>query len=256
MTRSPRPRKASWISDSLNRQLSIYALAASAAGVSTMGLSQAAEARIVYTPTHVKIAPLQPYGIDFDNNYQGKPNLHLLWNGTTSGHSSLIAYTTTGGVAYKPSSRRIPFESAIVAGGKIGPERTFSKPGPRMASHSREGEFWLGPWANGGKGVKDRYLGVKFIIGGKFHYGWTRITVTTGPGDRGFTGMILTGYAYETIPGKSIIAGATKGPEDAESSASPSTPSSKPTTLGVLALGAPGLSIWRRESVVAAFESN
>ena len=253
MTRCPRPRKASWISDSLNRQLSIYALAASAAGVSTMALSQAAEAKIVYTPTRVKIAPLQPYGINFDNS-QGKPNLHLLWNGTATGHSSLIAYATTGGVAYKPSSRRIPYESAIFAGGKIGPERHFQnqKFGPRMALHY--GEIWLGPWANGGKGVKDRYLGIKFKISGKFHYGWTRITVTTGP--RGFTGMILTGYAYETIPGKAIIAGATKGPEDAESSATPSTPSSEPTTLGVLALGAPGLSIWRRESVVAALESN
>jgi hypothetical protein len=170
----------------------------------------------------------------------------------------LIASATTGGVAYKPSSRRIPFESAIFAGGKIGLERHFQnqKFGPRMAWHY--GEIWLGPWANGGKGVgkgvKGRYLGIKFKIAGKFHYGWTRITVTTGP--RGFTGMILTGYAYETIPGKPIIAGATKGPEDAESSASPSTPSSEPTTLGVLALGAPGLSIWRRESVAAALESN
>jgi hypothetical protein len=200
----------------------------------------------------VKIG-LQPYGINFDNS-QGKPNLHLLWNGTATGHSSLIAYATTGGVAYKPSSRRIPFESAIFAGRKIGLERHFQnqKFGPRMARHYRE--IWYGPWANGGKGVKDRYLGVKFKIGGKFHYGWTRITVTTGP--RGFTGMILTGYAYETIAGKSIIAGATKGPEDAESSATPSTPSSEPTTLGVLALGAPGLSIWRRESVAAALESN
>jgi hypothetical protein len=218
-----------------------------------MALSQAAEAKIVYTPTHVKIAPLQPYGINFDNS-QGKPNMYLFWNGTSSGQSSLIASATTGGVAYKPSSRRIPFESAIFAGRKIGLERHFQnqKFGPRMARHYRE--IWYGPWANGGKGVKDRYLGVKFKIAGKFHYGWTRITVTTGP--RGFTGMILTGYAYETIPGRPIIAGATKGLEDAESSASPSTPSSEPTTLGVLALGAPGLSIWRRESVIAALESN
>jgi hypothetical protein len=180
--------------------------------------------------------------------------MHLIWSGTDSGNSELIA-SATGGVAYKPSTRRIPFASAIFAGGKIGPERHFRKQnfGPRMAA-AYSGVLWYGPWANGGKGVKDRYLGIKFKISGKFHYGWTRITVTTGA--RGFTGMILTGYAYETIPGKSIIAGATKGPEDAESSASPSTPSSEPTTLGVLALGAPGLSIWRRESVIAALESN
>jgi hypothetical protein len=45
---------------------------------------------------------------------------------------------------------------------------------------------------------------------------------------------VLTGYAYETVPGKSIIAGAIKGPEDAESSASLNTSSSEPTTLRTL----------------------
>jgi hypothetical protein len=62
----------------------------------------------------------------------------------------------------------------------------------------------------------------------------------------------LTGYAYETIPGKAIIAGATKGPEDAEPTATLSSHTPEPVTLGVLALGAPGLSIWRRDEPVAA----
>jgi hypothetical protein len=57
----------------------------------------------------------------------------------------------------------------------------------------------------------------------------------------------LTGYAYETIPGKLIIAGATKGPDDAEPAASLNTPIPIPATLGPLAMGAPGLSIWRRK---------
>jgi hypothetical protein len=55
----------------------------------------------------------------------------------------------------------------------------------------------------------------------------------------------------------SIIAGQTKGleqrnKEDFDASASltiPSTP--QPASLGALAMGAPGLSIWRRESVGA-----
>jgi hypothetical protein len=29
-----------------------------------------------------------------------------------------------------------------------------------------------GPWVNHGKGVKNRYLGFKFAIKGKIHYGW------------------------------------------------------------------------------------
>ena len=61
---------------------------------------------------------------------------------------------------------------------------------------------------------------------------------------------ILTGYAYETIPNKAIITGKTKGPDDAgveESNTTPSRPTRKPGSLGLLAMGAPGLSIWRRE---------
>jgi hypothetical protein len=58
---------------------------------------------------------------------------------------------------------------------------------------------------------------------------------------------VLLGYAYETIAGKAIIAGATSGPDDAEPAASLNTPTSEPATLGTLAMGAPGLSIWRRE---------
>ena len=38
----------------------------------------------------------------------------------------------------------------------------------------------------------------------------------------------VTGYAYETIPNKAIIAGKTKGPEDS---------AEQPTPLGRLALG-------------------
>lgn len=105
-------------------------------------------------------------------------------------------------------------------------------------------------WANGGKGLKNVYLGVKFKIGGEFHYGWARITIVTGP-KSSFYGL-LTGYAYETIPGKAILAGQTKSTDDIDQ---PDTTMTMPTpesaTLGALALGAPGVSIWRREEEVA-----
>ena len=69
---------------------------------------------------------------------------------------------------------------------------------------------WTGPWLNGGKGVKNRYLGLKFKINGRCHFGWARVTVTITSND--FTAT-LTGYAYETISGKGIVAGKTKGPD-------------------------------------------
>jgi len=92
--------------------------------------------------------------------------------------------------------------------------------------------------------VKLAYLGVKFLIKGKTHFGWARVKVDTQQKPFAAT---LTGYAYETIPGKPIIAGATKGPDDAEPTAALSSHTPEPATLGALALGAPGLSIWRRE---------
>jgi len=129
---------------------------------------------------------------------------------------------------------------------KIGPKEPFS--GKIMAfSSSSEGTF--GQWAN----VSNRYLGLKFNIKGKAHYGWLRLTVRLS-GHARITAT-LTGYAYETIPNKAIIAGATKGPDDIsleEQDAALTMSTSEPATLGVLAMGAPGLSIWRREEQVSA----
>jgi len=60
--------------------------------------------------------------------------------------------------------------------------------------------------------TKNRYLGFQFIIGGQTHYGWARLAVTQRAKRHGIQAT-LTGYAYETIPNKPIIAGKTKGPD-------------------------------------------
>jgi hypothetical protein len=94
--------------------------------------------------------------------------------------------------------------------------------------------------------VKHRYLGVEFVVKGEIHYGWARLKTSCNPGNRKITAL-LTGYAYETIANKPIIAGATKGSDDAEPATSLNTATPEPATLGMLALGERGLSIWRRE---------
>jgi hypothetical protein len=68
----------------------------------------------------------------------------------------------------------------------------------------------------------------------------------------------LTGYAYETVPNKAIITGKTRGPAEVGPDATTAVTSpAKPATLGVLATGAPGLSVWRRkEPVVGVPEGN
>jgi hypothetical protein len=118
--------------------------------------------------------------------------------------------------------------------------------------------FYFGRWVN----VSDRYIGLRFQINGETHFGWARLNVRFhkgAPKDRTWEAQ-LTGYAYETIADKAIMAGQTKS--DAEDvSASPQTQqpksslphppvavSSEPelATLGVLSLGSRGLAMWRR----------
>jgi len=120
--------------------------------------------------------------------------------------------------------------------------------GSSLCTHSTTRGPSSGNWIN----VTNRYLGLKFLIKGKVHYGWARLNVTVVQSK---LTVILTGYAYETITGRSIIAGRTKGPAEDRNDLGPASltaPTWKPATLGALALGAPGLTICRREEAVVA----
>ena len=92
---------------------------------------------------------------------------------------------------------------------------------------------------------------------GETHYGWARLSVQVQlPLTITAT---LTGYAYETIPNTSINAGQV-GPNDTNIESNSIEPphasltarAPQPATLGILALGAPVLSVWRRERSVDA----
>jgi hypothetical protein len=145
--------------------------------------------------------------------------------------------------------------TALGAGVRVGPKRRFSYAKKLMAvDYYADGTggsgTCAGPWNN----VKNRYLGLKFSIKGETHFGWARLTVTctTMFGNHTVTG-VLTGYAYETIPNKAIITGKTKGPEsrDEEEGAVLTVPTPEGVTPGTLAVGAPGLSIWRRKETLS-----
>src|SRR5271166_2871562 len=62
-------RQPSTLSHSLQRQLSMYALAATAAGVGMLAFVQPAEAKVVYTPAH-RWLPLNQF-YDLDLNHDG-----------------------------------------------------------------------------------------------------------------------------------------------------------------------------------------
>jgi hypothetical protein len=95
-------------------------------------------------------------------------------------------------------------------------------------------------------------VGFKFKIGNLFHYGWARVSFTTLAHSYQAT---ISGYAYETIPGKAILAGHTGGSASGSAESAELLPSgylqekapAQETSLGLLAAGSSGLSIWRRE---------
>ena len=71
--------------------------------------------------------------------------------------------------------------------------------------------FSSGRW----KDVTNRYLGIKILSNNwlyKIHFGWTRCRVKLN--SNGQIEAALTGYAFETIAGKSIRAGQTKEADD------------------------------------------
>ena len=142
------------------------------------------------------------------------------------------------------SARRWGDAAAFPPGVHIGAGRPYANHNTMArAGIFTDGSSIQGPWANGGKGVKDRYLGLKFAIDGKTHYGWARLNVKVGYSFEVYMKATLTGYAYETIPDKAIITGKTKGPD---------VITVQPGALGHLARGAFGLSAWRGRSSVAA----
>lgn len=240
------------VSQSFHKELNMYALAASAAGLGMLSLAHPAEGKIVYTPAHVIIGYGGVRSVDIDLNHDGVADfgLYMFANNCTSECvAALLVKGVPAGediVGKKVSSSSQAW--ALHPKAIVGPHAPFDGQGPlgdlMLGVYSLSRRRVWGDWNN----VKNRYLGFKFSIHGKSHYGWARLNVR----DRGHhITATLTGYAYETIPNKPIIAGATKGPEyDSVGQPNPEilpAPVPETASLGLLALGSPGLSIWRRK---------
>jgi hypothetical protein len=227
-------RKPADLSTSLNRQLHAYAIGASAAGVSVLALAQPVEAKIVYTKAHVVLNARTNDQYAFDLNRDKVADFtfaHGYFYSTTTGFwgsvLQMMPYKSDGN-AVLGNGNALPLK----AGDKIGPSGRFSHYGllasARGTGKSQNSQF-MGEWANSLKGLRNRYVGLEFYIKGKIHYGWARVSVSKFR----FVGT-LTGYAYETVPYKPIIAGKTKGPDVLPV---------QPGSLGALAGGASQLQI-------------
>lgn len=245
MKRSPQPSRIPCnLANSVHQWLNAYALAAGAAGVGLLALTPPVKAKIVYTPANVRIGPGQHFNLDL--NHDGVTDFAFedrLKHYSAFGFATLSAKPAKGNGVRGPAKPHA-YALALKSGARIGTGLRFSAKTMSYVHWDVDfGYYYYGHWTK----VKNRYLGLKFKIDGKFHYGWARLNVT----EQGLSiTAVLTGYAYETIPGKTIVAGKTSGSDEssvspAETALVPHEP--EPPALGFLAIGAPGLSIWRRE---------
>jgi hypothetical protein len=195
----------------------------------------------LFTPLPtLRIAP--NHKIPLDLNHDGIRDFSIVdtyerWNGNSGG--GYLGVSAAQGNAIAATQKLDFYANDLAAGVRIGPRLLFGAGKHVMATefprNSGTGINSNGPWRQAEK----RYLGLEFAIDGKTHFGWARLSVKSKA-----SGMFatLTGYAYETIPNKSIIAGKTKGP-DAVTVA--------PATLGHLASGAAAIPAVRMKQISA-----
>lgn len=253
-------------SKNIDRQMKLYAAAALAAGVGLMALAQPAESEVVVTKKNIPI-PISQYGgtqylvpVSLNNNGITDFSFSLYSFAYHSAFRILTVYPREGGavVAKVETTGERPLALELARGAKIGPSAGFSSDNNTEIedSHANFGyrsgksyysKTFAGNWGNNSK---NSYLGVKFLINGQTHYGWIRLTVTTAT--KGAMSATITAYAYETVTNKVIKAGTvTSAAASAGAQAEVRSTKAGNASLGMLAVGAEGLPMWRREQSAA-----
>ena len=252
MKRFPRPARPTCnFSKPITQRLNMYTLAAGAAGVGMLASANPAQAKIVYTPANIPI--VQNAGpVELDLNHDGIGDFQFSNVYTTERkrqpegfhQSSLTVDPVQQSNRVRAVRSNDTFEAAALPQGRnVGPHSPFQPTQSALVMVACAGGTSGGGCGGAWLKVKQAYLGFKFVIKGKIHFGWARVRLA---GERSPT---ITGYAYETVPNKRIITGQKKGPDviGADQPVSLSAPPTQTATLGLLAMGSPALSIWRRD---------
>ncbi len=245
--------------ETLEQRLRSYSIAAAAAGVGMLALAHPAEAEVVITH---KVIPVNGTAVSIDINNDGIADFQFqTFQRSDGGQPSSNGWSTSatvkplasGGVIGAPSQYRPgPYASALRRDVMISRFKHFSSKGKTIIGRVT---WWVSKLGYGGGYVygnwvsdpQNRYLGVKFLIDGETHYGWVRLKT-------GYYGAEVTieSYAYETDADTPICArevGPCPAPPDDAAAPGETGQNVSGPSLGMLALGADALALWRREAL-------
>jgi len=256
------------LSGTAEHGLRFYALAATAASVSVLALTQPAEGEIIITnktiPIHANKAVLLDLNGDGVNDFEFFLS-HYSIDNSINNNLSVFPYAERADAVIGKSY----MASAMLRGAKIGPGgpfiRTYGGYGipveqSVLCTQNCGGKSGYsfdqrleGKWAGG---QPNRFIGVKFSINGQTHYGWVRLTVTVkhkgnGHGPTGSFSATITEYGYESVANKSCDAGlpgaATSNVDHASAMTEQESLRKSGPGLGMLAVGAEAMPLWRRD---------
>jgi hypothetical protein len=216
----------------LNSRIMGYVAAASGAALAIVPAS--AQGEIVFSAVDVTTGG--SYALDL--NKDGTPDFTFEQVPYDSGHGHDF------GLALDvPGNAVLGARNPLPIGARIGPGRGFTTSTYYGVVFMGE-NFEYGTITNSfgfWKGVTNKFVGFKFLVSGEVHYGWARLSGNGG------TSVVISGYAYETVPNKGIRAGQRTEDEVLSQVSSPELSEPTPPTLGLMAAGTRGLAVWRRE---------
>ncbi len=208
----------------IEKQLMAYSLAAGAALIA----GQSSNAEIIYTDLSPGVT-LNTLDQTLDINFGGGPAEfriefgQVVATGTYTGAGIVreaVGGSWLGGNNFVNPPLALSYGDSVATGTAWGGRGNFL---PAL------GHFWVGHSVRGNfPGTSDKYVGVKFVIGANTNYGWIQVQMPADP----TVSVTITGYAYNNVADDAIYAGQTV-PEAG--------------SLGLLALGAAGLTAWRKK---------
>lgn len=242
-------RTQSSLPSAIDKSLLAYTASATAAGVSLLALAQPAHAKIVFTPSNIHI-PENAGLIHLDLDHDGVADFAFS-AGSRFGSARAPLGLYANSLIVTPEQPGNAIGAAVSSHGfncaaklrryvDVGPGKAFQPNQLYMffVAGDYTNQFSARcPWLDRSGG----FLGFKFMIDGETHYGWARIA------EIGTRSASIRGYAYETTPDQPILTGATSDPTNSSLTTPSLPPAPQPATLGLLAQGAPALSLWRRE---------